>query len=57
MSGVMDRAVKTVLGPECVIRVKVKVTHGPNSCDWEESALFDLLKEIISELEREGKAA
>jgi DNA polymerase I len=57
MSAVMDRAVKTVLGPECVIRVKVKVTHGPKSCDWEESALFDLLKEIISELEREGKAA
>ena len=57
MSDAMDRAVKVVLGPECTIRVKVKVTHGPNPCDWEESALFELLKEILEELVREGKAA
>ena len=57
MADVMDRAVKTVLGPECAIRIKVKVTHGPNACDWEESDLFDLIKEIISGLERGRKAA
>ena len=57
MSGVMDRAVKTVLGPACAIRVKVKVTHGPNACDWEESELFELIKEIVSELERGREAA
>ena len=57
MADVMDRAVKTVLGPECAIRIKVKVTHGPNACDWEESDLFDLIKEIISGLEKGRKAA
>jgi hypothetical protein len=57
MKGVMDRAVKAVLGPECTIRVKTQVTHGPNPCDWEESAVMDIVEEIIGELEREGKAA
>jgi DNA polymerase I len=57
MSDVMDRAVKTVLGPACAIRVKVQVTHGPNACDWEESDLFDLIKEILSELEKGREAA
>jgi DNA polymerase I-like protein with 3'-5' exonuclease and polymerase domains len=57
MTGVMDRAVKTVLGPKCAIRVKVKITHGPNACDWEESDLFDLIKAIILELEKGRKAA
>jgi DNA polymerase I len=57
MTGVMDRAVKTVLGPECAIRVKVEVTHGPNVCEWEQSDLFDLIKETISELEEKRKVA
>ena len=57
MTDVMDRAVKTVLGPECAIRVKVEVTHGPNACDWEQSDLFDLIKETISELEEKRKVA
>jgi DNA polymerase family A len=57
MGGVMDRAVKTVLGPKCAIRVKVKITHGPNACDWEESDLFDLIKAIILELEKGRNAA
>jgi hypothetical protein len=57
MSGVMDRAVKTILGPACAIRVKVNVTHGPNPCEWEESALFDIIREIISELEGMETAA
>ena len=48
---------KTVLGPACAIRVKVKVTHGPNACDWEESDLFELIKKIISGLEKGKKAA
>ena len=29
----------------------------PNACDWEESDLFDLIKEIISGLERGREAA
>jgi DNA polymerase I len=57
MTDVMDRAVKTVLGPKCAIRVKVQVTHGPNVCDWEQSDLFDLIKAIILELEEGREAA
>jgi DNA polymerase I-like protein with 3'-5' exonuclease and polymerase domains len=57
MADVMDRAVKTVLGPECAILIKIKVTHGPNACDWEESDLFDLIKEIILGLEKGREAA
>jgi hypothetical protein len=57
MTNVMDRAVKTVLGPECAIRVKVQVTHGPNACDWEQSDLFDLIRETISGLEKGREAA
>jgi hypothetical protein len=57
MEDIMDRAVKTVLGPDAVIRVKTKVTHGPNACDWEDSVLFDLLVRTIDQLEKEEKAA
>jgi hypothetical protein len=53
---IMDRAVKTVLGPEAVIRVKTKVTHGPNTCEWEDSILFDLLVRTIDQLEKEEAA-
>jgi hypothetical protein len=57
MDGVMDRAVKTVLGPHCAIRVKVKITRGPNACDWEESDLFNLIKATVADLERGREAA
>jgi DNA polymerase I-like protein with 3'-5' exonuclease and polymerase domains len=56
MQGIMDRAVKTVLGPGAFIRVKTKITHGPDACNWEDSGLFDLLVRTIEELEREEAA-
>jgi hypothetical protein len=56
MEGIMDRAVKTVLGPDAMIRVKTKITDGPNACDWEDSALFDLLVQTIDRLEKEAAA-